>query len=106
MAQSHKHARIALSLAAAGTAGAAALLGSPSAANASVNWDAVAQCESGGNWHINTGHGYYGGLQSTRSTGRASGGTRYASPAARASRSQQIAIAQKVLGGQGIGAWP
>jgi len=106
MAQIHKHARIAVGLAAAGTAGAAALLGSPSAANASVNWDAVAQCESGGNWHINTGNGYYGGLQFNRSTWTAYGGTRYASTADRASRAQQIAIAQKVLGGQGIGAWP
>jgi resuscitation-promoting factor RpfA len=97
--------RLALGLA-AGTAGAAALLGSPSAAHASVNWDAIAQCESGGNWSISTGNGFYGGLQFSAGTWRAYGGTKYASTANKASRSQQIAIAEKVLAGQGIGAWP
>src|SRR3954449_13390586 len=107
MAQIRKHARIALGLTAAGVAGTAALLGPASAAQASsVNWDAVAQCESGGNWSINTGNGFYGGLQLTRGTWKAYGGTKYASTANRASRSEQIAIAEKVLRGQGIGAWP
>jgi nucleoid-associated protein YgaU len=106
-----KHARrtsgrLALGIAAAGTAGAFALLGSPSPASAAVNWDAVAQCESGGNWSINTGNGYYGGLQFSKSTWKAYGGTKYAPTANKASRSQQIAIANKVLSGQGIGAWP
>ncbi|MFE9955520.1 transglycosylase family protein [Micromonospora sp. NPDC005299] len=87
--------------------GAAALLGPAAPASAaSVNWDAVAQCESGGNWHINTGNGYYGGLQFSRSTWNGYGGQKYASRADLASRGEQIAIAEKVLDGQGIGAWP
>src|SRR3954465_7678972 len=107
MAQIRKHARIALGLTAAGVAGTAALLGPASAAQASsVNWDAVAQCESGGNWSINTGNGFYGGLQFTRGTWKSYGGGKYASTANKASRSEQIAIAEKVLRGQGIGAWP
>jgi len=108
MAQIRKHARIALGVAAVGVAGTAALLGPASAAHASsgVNWDAVAQCESGGNWGISNGNGFYGGLQFNRGTWRANGGGRYASTANRASRTQQIAIAEKVLHGSGIGAWP
>ncbi|GHF43438.1 transglycosylase family protein [Amycolatopsis bartoniae] len=70
---------------------------------ASVNWDAIAQCESGGNWNTNTGNGFYGGLQFTQSTWKAYGGT--GSPQ-NASREQQIAVAERVLQGQGIGAWP
>ncbi|GAB2957080.1 LysM peptidoglycan-binding domain-containing protein [Amycolatopsis acidiphila] len=70
---------------------------------ASVNWDAIAQCESGGNWSTNTGNGFYGGLQFTQSTWKAYGGT--GSPQS-ASREQQIAVAERVLQGQGIGAWP
>ena len=69
----------------------------------SVNWDAIAQCESSGNWHINTGNGYYGGLQFSPSTWRAYGGSGSAS---NASRDEQIRIAERVLRGQGIGAWP
>jgi nucleoid-associated protein YgaU len=108
MAQIRKHARIALGIVAAGTAGAAAVLGPAGAAQAksSVNWDAIAQCESGGNWSINTGNGYYGGLQFGRGTWTAHGGGKYAPTANKASRSQQIAIAEKVLKSQGIGAWP
>jgi hypothetical protein len=107
MAQIRKHARIALGITAAGVAGTAALLGPASAAQASsVNWDAIAQCESGGNWSINTGNGFYGGLQFTKGTWKAYGGGKYASTANHASRSEQIAIAEKVLRGQGIGAWP
>jgi LysM repeat protein len=102
-----KHARLAIGLTAAGVAGTAALLGPASAAQASsVNWDAIAQCESGGNWGISTGNGFYGGLQFTKGTWRAYGGTKYAPTANKASRSEQIAIAEKVLRGQGIGAWP
>jgi resuscitation-promoting factor RpfA len=108
MAQIRQHARIALGIVAAGTAGAAAILGPAGAAQAKsgVNWDAVARCESGGNWSINTGNGYYGGLQFSRSTWTANGGGKYASTANKASRSEQIKIAEKVLDGQGIGAWP
>ncbi|KUN37773.1 transglycosylase [Streptomyces longwoodensis] len=79
--------------------------GNASAATAS-EWDAVAQCESGGNWSINTGNGYYGGLQFSASTWAAYGGTAYASTADKASKSQQIEIAEKVLASQGKGAWP
>jgi LysM repeat protein len=71
-----------------------------------VNWYAVAQCESGGNWSINTGNGFSGGLQFTQSTWDAYGGAAYAPSASQASASQQIAVANRVLAGQGIGAWP
>ncbi|PZG86215.1 transglycosylase [Streptomyces sp. NTH33] len=90
-----------------GAAVAAPLMavGNASAATAS-QWDAVAQCESGGNWSINTGNGFYGGLQFTSSTWAAFGGTAYAPRADLASKSAQIAVAEKVLAGQGKGAWP
>jgi hypothetical protein len=78
---------------------------SPAAQAGSV-WDAVAACESGGNWAINTGNGYYGGLQFSASTWAGYGGTRYASSANRASKAVQIAIAGRVLAAQGPGAWP
>ncbi|MBD0691037.1 transglycosylase family protein [Streptomyces sp. CBMA123] len=76
-----------------------------SAAPASA-WDSVAQCESGGNWSINTGNGFYGGLQFTSSTWKAYGGTAFAAQANQASRAQQITVAEKVLSSQGPGAWP
>ncbi|MFF0890692.1 transglycosylase family protein [Streptomyces sp. NPDC003456] len=79
--------------------------GNASAATAS-EWEAVAQCESGGNWSINTGNGYYGGLQFSASTWAGYGGTKYASTADQATKAQQIEIAEKVLAGQGKGAWP
>ncbi|MGW5653113.1 transglycosylase family protein [Streptomyces humi] len=90
-----------------GAAVAAPLMaaGSASAATAS-EWDTVAQCESGGNWSINTGNGYYGGLQFSASTWAAYGGTAYAAQANQASKAQQIQIAEKVLAAQGKGAWP
>jgi LysM repeat protein len=69
-------------------------------------WDRVAQCESGGNWSINTGNGFQGGLQFTPSTWRGFGGTRFAASANRASREQQIAVAERVLASQGWNAWP
>ncbi len=68
-----------------------------------VNWDAVAACESGGNWSTATGNGYYGGLQFTMGTWRANGGS--GSPH-QASREEQIRVANNVLRTQGIGAWP
>jgi LysM repeat protein len=89
--------------------GAAALgigvLAAPASA-AGHDWSGVAECESGGNWSINTGNGYYGGLQFSASTWRAYGGAQYASRADLASAGEQIAVAEKVLAGQGIGAWP
>ncbi|MDX2649775.1 transglycosylase family protein [Streptomyces sp. PA03-1a] len=69
-------------------------------------WDKVAQCESSGRWHINTGNGYYGGLQFAQSTWKAYGGGKFAARADLATRSEQIAIAERVLDGQGPGAWP
>ncbi|MDT0260572.1 transglycosylase family protein, partial [Jatrophihabitans lederbergiae] len=70
------------------------------------NWDGVARCESSGNWAINTGNGYYGGLQFSASTWRAYGGTAYAARADLATKGQQIAIAERTLASQGVGAWP
>jgi hypothetical protein len=75
-------------------------------ASGSSIWDKIAACESGGNWAINTGNGFYGGLQFTESTWTAYGGTAYAARADLASRSAQIAVAQKVQASQGWGAWP
>ncbi|MFJ5226964.1 transglycosylase family protein [Streptomyces sp. NPDC088400] len=90
-----------------GAAVAAPLIGATSASAASSSeWDQVAQCESGGNWSINTGNGYFGGLQFSSSTWAAYGGTSYASSADQASKSQQISVAEKVLASQGKGAWP
>lgn len=84
--------------------GAPAALAAP--AQAAPNWDALAQCESGGRWNASTGNGYYGGLQFSASTWAANGGTQYASTAAGATREQQIAVAERVLASQGAGAWP
>ncbi|WP_297847157.1 transglycosylase family protein [Mycobacterium sp.] len=69
----------------------------------SVNWDAIAQCKSGGNWGISTGNGFSGGLQFTPSTWHSNGGS--GSPSG-ASREEQIRVAENVLHSQGIGAWP
>ena len=76
------------------------------AASSGANWSAIAACESGGNWSTNTGNGFYGGLQFTQQTWLAYGGGQYASSANLASESEQIAVAQRVEAGQGIGAWP
>ncbi|WP_234828481.1 transglycosylase family protein, partial [Mycobacterium tuberculosis] len=64
-------------------------------------WDQVARCESGGNWSINTGNGYLGGLQFTQSTWAAHGGGEFAPSAQLASREQQIAVGERVLAGKG-----
>ncbi|MFD4635905.1 transglycosylase family protein [Lentzea sp. NPDC058436] len=71
-------------------------------ASAPVDWDRIAQCESGNNWSTNTGNGYYGGLQFSQSTWQANGG---AGRADQASREEQIRVAESVLRTQGIGAW-
>jgi hypothetical protein len=68
-----------------------------------MNWDAVAQCESGGNWSADTGNGFYGGLQFKPSTWAENGGV---GDPARASRDEQIAVANRVLATQGPAAWP
>ena len=80
-------------------------VGSASAADPAT-WDALAECESSGNWSINTGNGYYGGLQFSASTWQAFGGGAYASRADLATREEQIAVAEKTLAVQGWGAWP
>ena len=84
-----------------GNTGAAA----PAVANGSV-WDAIAACESGGNWSINTGNGYHGGLQFNPGTWAAYGGTAFAPTADLATREQPIAIAERTQAAQGWGAWP
>ncbi|PYI67966.1 transglycosylase [Arthrobacter livingstonensis] len=91
-----------LAIAAIAGAGLAVAGTGANAADGST-WDSLAQCESGGNWAINTGNGFSGGLQFTPSTWAAYGGT--GAPES-ASRDQQIAVAEKVQAGQGWGAWP
>ncbi|RAV34286.1 transglycosylase family protein [Corynebacterium heidelbergense] len=87
-------------------AGASAALAPAASAAPDSDWDRLAQCESGGNWAIDTGNGFQGGLQFTPSTWAAYGGQEYAPTANQASREQQIAVAERVLAGQGWGAWP
>lgn len=79
------------------------LAATPASAASTSTWDKIASCESGGDWHIDTGNGYYGGLQFSASTWRGYGGSGLASDA---SKSEQIRIAEKVLASQGWGAWP
>src|SRR5206468_5089574 len=86
--------------------GATVGVGTSPASAATHDWSGVAQCESGGNWAINTGNGFYGGLQFTNGTWAGYGGTAYAPRADLATPAQQVAVAEKVLAGQGIGAWP
>lgn len=93
-------------VAVAGVATVGAGLATASGAQASSVWDRVAKCESGGRWNINTGNGFYGGLQFSYSTWKGFGGQRYATTADRASKAQQITVAKKVLQVQGPGAWP
>ena len=87
--------------------GGAALLGTGSASAASDSeWDQVAACESGGNWAINTGNGYQGGLQFSPSTWTGHGGGQFAPTADQATKAEQIVVAERVLASQGKGAWP
>lgn len=97
-------AKIALGSVAVGTA--SALLAPTASAASDADWDALAQCESGGNWAINTGNGYHGGLQFSPATWNANGGQEFAPYAYQASREQQIVVAERVLASQGWGAWP
>ncbi|MEU0075880.1 transglycosylase family protein [Streptomyces sp. NPDC006332] len=99
--------RASLTVTAGGAGMAIPLIGTGVAQAADVEtWNKVAACESTNDWSINTGNGYYGGLQFTQSTWEAYGGTRYAPRADLATRDQQIAVAEKVLDAQGPGAWP
>ncbi|RFD25756.1 resuscitation-promoting factor RpfA [Mycobacterium uberis] len=97
-------AKIALTGAVLG-GGTIALAGQASAAT-DGEWDQVARCESGGNWAINTGNGYLGGLQFSQGTWTSHGGGEYAPSAQLATREQQIAVAERVLATQGRSAWP
>ena len=92
----------AVSMAAVALSATSANAAAPAQSPNSV-WDSLAQCESSGNWGINTGNGYAGGLQFSPSTWAAYGGT---GSAANASRAQQIAVAERVQASQGWGAWP
>ncbi len=85
---------------------AAATIAPTASAAPDSDWDRLAQCESGGNWQINTGNGYHGGLQFSPSTWRAYGGAEFAPYAYQATREQQIVVAERTLAGQGWGAWP
>ena len=78
----------------------------PAPSSNGLNWDAVAACESGGNWHINTGNGYYGGLQFDSGTWLSNGGGAYAPRADLASREQQIAVATRLYNARGASPWP
>ncbi|MGO1286252.1 MAG: transglycosylase family protein [Brachybacterium sp.] len=98
-------ARTAVTLA-GGAVVATGMLATGTAANAAGGWDEVAQCEAGGDWSINTGNGYYGGLQFSQSSWEAAGGLQYAERADLASKSQQIAAGENLLEMQGPGAWP
>lgn len=86
-----------------GTMAAAAGSFAPAHAASTETWDSIAQCESGGNWGINTGNGFSGGLQFTQQTWNAFGGQ---GSAQNASKTEQIKVAEKVLSAQGWGAWP
>jgi resuscitation-promoting factor RpfB len=77
----------------------------PTVANGGA-WDSLAKCEAGGNWAINTGNGFYGGVQFDQNTWERSGGLRYAARADLATREEQIAIAEVTRARQGWGAWP
>jgi hypothetical protein len=85
--------------------GSLALAGQAGAAT-DGEWDQVARCESGGNWAINTGNGYQGGLQFSSGTWASHGGGQYAPAANMATKEEQIAVAERVLASQGKGAWP
>ncbi|GAB2455379.1 ubiquitin-like domain-containing protein [Jatrophihabitans fulvus] len=78
----------------------------PPADSSGLNWDALAQCEAGGNWHINTGNGFYGGLQFDYSTWLSNGGGQYAERADLATREQQIAIGTRLYNARGSSPWP
>ena len=86
--------------------GGSIALAAQAAAATDGEWDQVARCESGGNWGINTGNGYHGGVQFSASTWASHGGGQYAPSAELATKDQQIAVAERVLATQGRGAWP
>ena len=99
------HARN-LGIAAAPLVAMIPLTASPAGAATTATWDRLARCESGGNWHINTGNGYYGGLQFSYGTWLSNGGGKYASRADKATKREQIAVAERLLDNRGWAPWP
>lgn len=95
-----------LAVAGIAVAGMGAALAPAATAAPDSDWDALAQCEAGGNWAINTGNGFHGGLQFSPSTWSGYGGGEFAPYAYQASREEQIVVGERVLAGQGWGAWP
>ncbi|MGO1634684.1 resuscitation-promoting factor Rpf1 domain-containing protein [Corynebacterium variabile] len=95
-----------LAVAGIAVAGMGAALAPAATAAPDSDWDALAQCESGGDWSINTGNGFHGGLQFSPSTWSGYGGGEFAPYAYQASREEQIVVGERVLAGQGWGAWP
>ncbi len=95
-----------LAVAGIAVAGMGAALAPAATAAPDSDWDALAQCESGGDWSINTGNGFHGGLQFSPSTWNGYGGQEFAPYAYQASREEQIVVGERVLAGQGWGAWP
>ncbi|GAA2060005.1 resuscitation-promoting factor protein RpfE [Streptomyces albiaxialis] len=92
---------VAAPLMAAGSAQAS----TPAQSGSSAKWEAIAQCESGGNWSTNTGNGYYGGLQFSQSSWAAAGGTKFAPRADLATKAEQINVAENLAAIQGMSAW-
>lgn len=78
----------------------------PASATPTRAWNRLAQCESGGRWHINTHNGYFGGLQISKRTWNGYGGRKFAALPHRATKPQQIRVAERIKRGQGWGAWP
>jgi LysM repeat protein len=101
-----KQALAGVPVAAGATVVGLGVLSTPAQAATTHDWTGVAQCESGGDWDVNTGNGFYGGLQFSQPTWSGYGGTTFAARADLASPAEQVQIAEKVLAGQGIGAWP
>src|SRR4051794_23072828 len=83
-----------------------AVVTAPANAATIGTWDRLAHCESGGRWHVNTGNGYYGGLQISPGTWRAYGGKRYARLPHRATKMEQVRVGERIKHGQGWRAWP
>jgi hypothetical protein len=91
---------------AAATITSVVAMSAPAGAAPERTWNRIAECESGGDWHIDTGNGYYGGLQISKGTWDGYGGQRFAEFPDNASKDQQIKVAERIQNGQGWGAWP
>ena len=98
--------KLSLSLAAALVTLTPVLVSAPSEAATMRTWERLAWCESTGRWHVNTGNGYYGGLQISPSTWRGHGGARFARLPHQATKREQVKVAERIKSSQGWGAWP